>query len=77
MSMDLGSVATGLVGQSIGASLNVDVLKAVQNLDKTQAAMLAASIGLGGHVDAYASRVRATFNNRRADHTPGNGRARR
>ncbi len=54
MSMDLGSVATGLVGQSIGASLNVDVLKAVQNLDKTQAAMLAASIGLGGHVDAYA-----------------------
>ncbi|MEO9171225.1 MAG: hypothetical protein ABI282_10505 [Candidatus Baltobacteraceae bacterium] len=52
--MDLGSVATSLVGASVSNSLNVDVLKAVQNLEKTQASMLAASIGLGAHVDAYA-----------------------
>ncbi|MDP9024585.1 MAG: hypothetical protein M3N13_04305 [Candidatus Eremiobacteraeota bacterium] len=52
--MDLGSIATGLVGQSVSNSLNVDVLKAVQNLDKSQALQLAASLGLGTHVDAYA-----------------------
>lgn len=52
--MDLGNIATDLVGQSVGNALNVDVLKAVQNLDVSQASMLAASIGLGNHVDAYA-----------------------
>lgn len=52
--MDLGSIATGLVGQSVSNSVNVDVLKAVQNLEASQASMLAASIGLGAHVDAYA-----------------------
>lgn len=52
--MDLGSIATGLAGQSVGNSIDVGVLKAVQNLEMTQASMLAASIGLGTHVDAYA-----------------------
>ncbi|MDQ2866298.1 MAG: hypothetical protein M3R51_08730 [Candidatus Eremiobacteraeota bacterium] len=52
--MDLANIATALVGSSVSSSLNVDVLKAVQNLDKSQAALLAASIGLGTHVDAYA-----------------------
>ncbi|HEV7179175.1 MAG TPA: hypothetical protein VGN11_04855 [Candidatus Baltobacteraceae bacterium] len=52
--MDLGSIATGLVNSSVGNSINVDLLKSVQNLDQNVAALLAASIGLGGSVDAYA-----------------------
>ncbi len=52
--MDIGSIETALVGSSVSGSLNVDVLKAVQNLDRSQASLLAASIGLGGRIDAYA-----------------------
>lgn len=52
--MDLGSIATGLVSANVGNSINVDLLKSVQNLDKSQASLLAASLGLGANVDAYA-----------------------
>ncbi len=52
--MDISSIETGLVASSVSNSLNVSVLKAVQNLDQSQAALLAASIGLGGNVDAFA-----------------------
>lgn len=52
--MDLSSVATGLVASNVSGSIDVGVLKAVQNLDQNQAAMLAASIGLGGNFDRFA-----------------------
>lgn len=52
--MDIASVATGLARSSLSLNLNAGVLDALQNLDKNVAARLAASIGLGRSVDAYA-----------------------
>lgn len=52
--MDLSSISTGLVSANVSGSIDVGVLKAVQNLDQNQAAMLAASIGLGANVDSFA-----------------------
>jgi len=52
--MDLAGVATDLSSASVAADANVAVLKAVQNIDQAVAARLAASIGLGSAVDAYA-----------------------
>ncbi len=52
--MDLQSIASGLAAASVTQGVNVSVLKATQNLDATQAALLFASIGLGASVDAHA-----------------------
>jgi hypothetical protein len=52
--MDLASVATDLSSSSVAQSANVGVLKAVQKLDAVVGAQLAASLGLGNSVDAYA-----------------------
>lgn len=52
--MDLSSIATGLAAASVSQSVDVGVLKAVQNLDAATSAELFASIGLGTGVDAFA-----------------------
>lgn len=52
--MDLSSIATGLAAASVSQSVDVGVLKAVQNLDAATSSMLFASIGLGAGVDAFA-----------------------
>lgn len=50
----LGNIATGLVSASVSEGLNVDVLRAVNNLSEVQSALLFSSIGLGRSVDTYA-----------------------
>ncbi len=52
--MDVGALSTGLAMSSVGNQVDVGVLKAIQNLDKTMSGELFASIGLGKGVDAYA-----------------------
>ncbi len=52
--MDLSSIASGLAASSVTQGVDIGVLKAVQSLDQAQASLLAASIGLGSGVDAYA-----------------------
>ncbi len=52
--MDVAGLSTALSLSNTGAQVDVGVLKAVQNLDSAIGAQLAASIGLGQHIDAYA-----------------------
>lgn len=52
--MDIGSIATGLAAGSVAQSLDVGVLKALQNLDANVTAEMMASIGVGNFVDAKA-----------------------
>lgn len=52
--MDVGALSTSLSLSTTGAQVDVGVLKALQNLDSAVGAQLAASIGLGQNVDAYA-----------------------
>jgi hypothetical protein len=52
--MDIGSVATSLSASNVSGSIGLSVLNSVLNLDQTVAAQLAASIGLGTRIDAYA-----------------------
>ena len=52
--MDLSGIATSLAASSVSQSVDVGVLKAVQNLDAVTSAMMFASIGLGTGVDAFA-----------------------
>ena len=52
--MDVGEIATGLSMANVAGSVDLGVLKMLQNLDQAVAAQLAASIGLGTAVDAYA-----------------------
>ena len=51
--MDLSSVAGGLAAASVSQSVDVSVLKAVQNLDAIQSALLV-SIGIGANFSAQA-----------------------
>ena len=48
------SLASSLSSSNVSAGVNIGVLKALENLDATVGAQLAASIGLGTAVDAYA-----------------------
>jgi hypothetical protein len=50
----LQSIASGLAASSVTGSLNVSLLKSVQNLDVIQVAELFRSIGLGQNVNAMA-----------------------
>ncbi len=52
--MDLQSIATGLAASSVTQSIDYGALKATQQLAAIQANVLAASIGLGTHINAYA-----------------------
>lgn len=52
--MDAASLSTSMLLSSVGGQVNIGVLKAVQNLDKTLTAQMFASIGLGGAVDTSA-----------------------
>ncbi|MDE2482787.1 MAG: hypothetical protein KGN02_11400 [bacterium] len=52
--MDLSSIATGLAAASVTQGIDIGALKATQQLDSIQASVLAASIGLGRNIDAYA-----------------------
>ena len=52
--MDLSSIASGLAASSVTQGVDVGVLKAVQNLDQAQAALLFSSIGLGSQVNTFA-----------------------
>jgi hypothetical protein len=50
----LSNIATGLVSASVSDGLNVDVLRAVNNLSEAQSALLFSSIGIGRSIDVYA-----------------------
>jgi hypothetical protein len=52
--VDAASLSTSMLLSSVGGQVNIGVLKAVQNLDKTLTAQMFASIGLGGAVDTSA-----------------------
>ncbi len=52
--MDLSGIATSLAMTSVAQSVDVGVLKAVQNLDAASSAMMFASIGVGTGIDAFA-----------------------
>jgi hypothetical protein len=52
--MDIGSVATALSSSSVSSGVGLGVLNSVLNLEQSVGAQLAASIGLGTVVDAYA-----------------------
>jgi len=52
--MDVAALSTDLSLSATAGQVDVGVLKALQNLDQSVAAQLAASIGLGQSVDAYA-----------------------
>jgi hypothetical protein len=53
--MNIGSIESTLVGMSSASgSLDISVLKAVQNLAATQSALLFQAIGLGQGVDTFA-----------------------
>ena len=55
LTMDgLSNIATGLVSASVSDGLNVDVLRAVNNLSEAQSALLFSSIGIGRSIDVYA-----------------------
>lgn len=52
--MDVATLSTDLALSATAGQVDTGVLKAVQNLDRTVGAQLAASIGIGQNVDAYA-----------------------
>ena len=52
--MDAAGVSSALSSAGVATGVDLAMLKAVQNLDQAVAAQLAASIGLGTAVDAYA-----------------------
>jgi hypothetical protein len=52
--MDVAALSTDLSLSAAAGQVDLGVLKAVQNLDQNVGAQLAASIGLGRNVDAYA-----------------------
>ena len=52
--VDIASVASGLASAGVSGAVDVGVLKMLMNLDQVVAAQLAASIGLGTAIDAYA-----------------------
>ncbi len=52
--MDGAALSTSLSLSATSGRVDVNVLKAVQNLDKNVAAQLAASIGIGQNVDTFA-----------------------
>jgi hypothetical protein len=52
--MEISDIASGLAAQSVTSGVNIGVLKAVQNLDQTQSALLFSSIGIGAGIDTYA-----------------------
>lgn len=52
--MDVAGLSSSLASASVAGQVDTSVLKMLMNLDQTVAAQLAASIGLGTTVDAYA-----------------------
>lgn len=52
--MDAISLSTSLAAGAVDQQAGVSVLRALEGLDKTVAAELFASIGLGGAIDARA-----------------------
>jgi hypothetical protein len=52
--VDVTGVASSLSSAAVAGQVDTSVLKLLMNLDQTVAAQLAASIGLGANVDAYA-----------------------
>jgi len=52
--VDLAGVSSSLASSAVAGQVDTSVLKLLMNLDQTVAAQLAASIGLGTAVDAYA-----------------------
>lgn len=52
--MDPVSLSTGLAQSAVSSQVGVSVLKSLQNLDKSLAAELFGSIGLGTNVNALA-----------------------
>jgi hypothetical protein len=52
--VDVAGLSSSLAGDSVAGQVDTSVLKLLMNLDQTVAAQLAASIGLGTVVDAYA-----------------------
>ena len=52
--MDIAAASTATSLSSVAQNVNLSVLKAVENLDSNVGALLAASIGLGTGIDAYA-----------------------
>ena len=52
--MDVAAVASDLSSAGVALNVNLGVMKLLQNLDQAVGAELAASIGLGTVVDAYA-----------------------
>lgn len=52
--MDVAGLSSSIAGAGVAGQVDASVLKMLMNLDQTVAAQLAASIGLGTNVDAYA-----------------------
>jgi hypothetical protein len=52
--MDIAGVATALSSSSVSGGVGLSVLNSVLNLEQTTGAQLAASLGLGTVIDAYA-----------------------
>jgi hypothetical protein len=52
--MDIAGLATSLSSAAVGQGVTLGVLNSVLKLESTVGAQLAASIGLGTVVDAYA-----------------------
>lgn len=52
--VDVAGLSSSLAGASVAGQVDASVLNMLMNLDQTVAAQLAASIGLGTAVDAYA-----------------------
>jgi hypothetical protein len=52
--VDVAGVASSLASAAVAGQIDTGVLKMLMNLDQSVAAELAASIGLGTAVDAYA-----------------------
>jgi hypothetical protein len=52
--MDIAGVATALSSNAVSNGVSLGVLNSVLNLEQTTGAQLAASLGLGTVIDAYA-----------------------
>lgn len=52
--MDIAAASTDAASSSVGGAISISLLKAQQNLASALASELAASIGLGTGIDAYA-----------------------
>jgi hypothetical protein len=52
--VDVAGVSSSLAAAGVAGQVDASVLKTLLNLDQAVAAQLAASIGLGTAVDAYA-----------------------